>query len=426
MIAALISIFALCALLILRVPMLFSIIFSVILNFLLTSAWQDALPQLAISGMSRFVLISFPLFILAGGLMHAGGISGRLFEFARSLVGWMRGGLGHVNVLTCMFFGGMVGSSVAELAGTGSIMIPVMKENGYPNDFSAALTASASGLGPIIPPSNPMILYSAITGTSLGALFFAGIIPGILLGLGQMMVVAYLARKKGWRPYAPFRVAEVIRTGWRASLSFGLPLIILGGLVLGVFTPTEAGAFAAVYSVTLACIIYRELSLRDLYRVTVNAVQLTGEILLIVSMSFALGWGLSNARVPEMLVSLVNFFVIGDSQYLRIMALLLIAILAGFILDPLIPVVLPILLPTLLIFHIDLLHFGILMVLSVVIGQVTPPMAMALIISGRIAEVDQIQVFKANTPFLILILVFLMLVAAVPQIATWLPRLLMH
>ncbi len=424
MIAALISILVLCVLLILRVPMLVSIITSVVLNFFLTSAWQQALPQMMISGMSRFVLIALPLFVLAGGLMNAGGISGRLFEFARSIVGWMRGGLGHVNVVTSMFFGGMIGTSVADLAGTGSIVIPAMKENGYPADFSAALTASSAGIGPVIPPSNPMILYSAVTGTSLGTLFVAGIIPGILLGLSQMMVVAYLAKRNGWRPFSPFYLKEVIRTGKRASLSFGLPLIIVGGLAVGVFTPTEAGAFAVVYAATLACVIYRKLSLRDLYRVAVNATQLTGELLLIVSMSFALGWGLANARIPDMLVSVVNFFVIGDFQYMRILAMLFLAILAGMILDPLIPVLLPIILPTLLSFNIDLIHFGILIVIAVVIGQVTPPMAIALIVSGRIAEVDQIDVLKANTPFLIALVAFLLLLAAVPGLATWLPGLL--
>lgn len=424
MIAALISILVLCLLLILRIPMLVSIISSVILNFLLTSAWQQALPQMMISGMSRFVLIALPLFVLAGGLMNAGGISGRLFEFARSIVGWLRGGLGHVNVVTSMFFGGMIGTSVADLAGTGSIVIPAMKENGYPADFSAAVTASSAGIGPVIPPSNPMILYSAVTGTSLGTLFVAGIIPGILLGLSQMMVVAYLARKNGWRPYAPFHFGEVLRTGKRASLSFGLPIIIVGGLAVGIFTPTEAGAFAVVYAVILSCVIYKKLSLRDLYRVAVNAVQLTGELMLIVSMSFALGWGLANARVPDMLVSVVDFFVIADFQYMRILAMLFLAILAGMILDPLIPVLLPIILPTLLMFNIDLIHFGILIVIAVVIGQVTPPMAIALIVSGRIAEVDQIDVLKANTPFLLALVAFLLLLAAVPGIVTWLPGLL--
>ncbi len=190
MIGAMISIALLLVLLVLRVPMLISIASAVILNFYFSGAWALTLPQTMISGMTRFVLIALPLFVLAGGLMNAGGISARLFNFARAIVGPLRGGLAHVNVVTSMFFGGMIGSSTADLAGTGSIVIPAMKANGYPADFSAAVTASSSGIGPLIPPSSPMILYSAVTGVSLGALFLAGLIPGILLGLSQMQIIA--------------------------------------------------------------------------------------------------------------------------------------------------------------------------------------------------------------------------------------------
>ncbi len=424
MIGATLSIALLCGLLILRVPMLVSIATAVVVNFYLSGAWALTLPQTMMSGMNRFVLVALPLFVLAGGLMNAGGISARLFEFARAMVGWMRGGLAHVNVLTSMFFGGMIGSSTADLAGTGSIVIPAMKKNGYPGDFAAAVTASSAGIGPMIPPSSPMILYSAVTGTSLGALFLAGLIPGILLGLSQMLIIAVLARRRGWNPYAAFAIAEIRRTGRRALLSFGLPVIIVGGLVAGIFTPTEAGAFAVVYALFLAMIIYRRLSLRELYRVLVNAVQLTGELLVIVSLSFALGAGLTNAHVPEALVTIIDFIAIGDSEYLRILAMVILAIIAGMVLDPLIPVLVPIILPTLLAYNIDLIHFGVLMVVAVVIGQVTPPMAIALFISGRIAEVDQMDVLRANTPFLIGIVVFLLIAIAIPEVATWLPSVM--
>jgi tripartite ATP-independent transporter DctM subunit len=424
MTAALISIALLCGLLVLRVPMLVAIASAVIVNFALTGAWAITLPQTMMGGLSRFVLIALPLFVLAGGLMNAGGISGRLFEFARAVVGALRGGLAHVNVVTSMFFGGMIGSSTADLAGTGSIVIPAMKKAGYPPEFSAALTASSAGIGPLIPPSSPMILYSAVTGVSLGALFLAGIIPGLLLGLTQMMIVAWLARRRGWRPFAPFQLAEVRRTGRRAVLAFGLPAIIVGGLAVGVFTPTEAAAFAVVYAVFLSCFVYRRLDLAGLYRVTVNAVQLTGELLIIVSLSFALGWGLANARVPEALVDIIDFIVIADSDFLRILALVILAVIAGMILDPLIPVLVPIILPTLIAFDVDLVHFGILMVIAVVIGQVTPPMAIALVIAGRIANVDQIRVLNANGPFFIGIVVFMLIAIAVPGLATWLPSLM--
>jgi tripartite ATP-independent transporter DctM subunit len=424
MTAALISIALLCGLLVLRVPMLVAIASAVIVNFALTGAWAITLPQTMMGGLSRFVLIALPLFVLAGGLMNAGGISGRLFEFARAVVGALRGGLAHVNVVTSMFFGGMIGSSTADLAGTGSIVIPAMKKAGYPPEFSAALTASSAGIGPLIPPSSPMILYSAVTGVSLGALFLAGIIPGLLLGLTQMMIVAWLARRRGWRPFAPFQLAEVRRTGRRAVLAFGLPAIIVGGLAVGVFTPTEAAAFAVVYAVFLSCFVYRRLDLAGLYRVTVNAVQLTGELLIIVSLSFALGWGLANARVPEALVDIIDFIVIADSDFLRILALVILAVIAGMILDPLIPVLVPIILPTLIALNVDLVHFGILMVIAVVIGQLTPPMAIALIIAGRIANVDQIRVLNANWPFFIGIVVFMLIAIAVPGLATWLPSLM--
>ncbi len=424
MLGALFAVLLLCALLILRVPMLVAIGIAVVLNFYLSGAWALTLPQSMMSGMSRFVLVALPLFVLAGGLMNAGGISSRLFEFARAIVGWLRGGLAHVNVVTSMFFGGMIGSSTADLAGTGSIVIPAMKKNGYPADFAAALTASSSGVGPLVPPSSPMILYSAVTGTSLGALFLAGLIPGILLGLSQMFIIAFLARRRGWRAFADFSMQEVWRTGRRALLSFGLPIIIIGGLVIGAFTPTEAGAFAVVYAAALAVFVYRRLGWRDCYRVLGNAVQLTGELLVIVSLSFALGAGLTNAHVPEALVVIIDFIAIGDSEYLRILAMVLLAIIAGMVLDPLIPVLMPIIMPTLLVYDIDLIHFGVLMVIAVVIGQVTPPMAIALFIAGRIAEVDQIRVLRANMPFFIGIVIFLLIAIAIPEVATWLPSVM--
>ena len=419
-----VAILVLCGLLMLRVPMLVSVAGASFLNFYLSGAWALTLPQTIMSGLGRFVLIALPLFVLAGGLMNAGGISGRLFEFARAIVGSLRGGLAHVNVVTSMFFGGMIGSSTADLAGTGSIVIPAMKENKYPADFAAALTASSAGIGPLIPPSSPMILYSAVTGVSLGALFLAGVIPGLLLALSQMLIVAYLARKRGWLPYAAFSLHEVWRTGKRAVLSFGLPLIIVGGLVVGLFTPSEAGAFAVVYAMFLAIFVHRVLTLRGLYRVFVNAVQLSGELLIIVGLSFALGAGLTNAHVPEFLVQLIDLVVVYDSEFLKILALVSLAIVAGMILDPLIPVLLPIILPTLIAYNIDLVHFGVLMVIAVVIGQVTPPMAIALIIACKIADVDQIRVLRANTPFFLGIIAFMLFAIAVPAVATWLPEIM--
>ena len=424
MIGALIAIALLLVLLIMGVPMVAALIAAVGLNFFLSGQWGINLPQTMVSGVSQFTLIALPLFVLAGVTMNAGGISGRLFEFARALVGWMRGGLAQVNILTSMFFGGMIGSSTADLAGSSSILIPAMKKEGYSGEMSAAVSASSSGIGPLIPPSSPMILYSAITGTSLGALFLAGLIPGLLLGLTFMVVVTLLAWRRGWKRHGALSMCDIWHAGKRAGLAFGMPAIIVGGLVFGVFTPSEGGAFAVVYAILLSVFVYRTLPLKALYRVFVAALQLTGELLIIVSLSFALGSSLSAAHVPQALGALIEVFAVGDSLYLKLLVLMVLAIIAGMFLDPLIPVLVPVILPTLLMYDIDLLHFGTLMVMAVVIGQLTPPLAIALIITSRIARTDQMKIFVANMPFFLTIIAFTLVLMAVPQIATWLPSMM--
>jgi tripartite ATP-independent transporter DctM subunit len=420
MTVSLIAIGMLLLLLILGVPMVAALLAAVAFNFVVGGQWPMMVPQTMVSGVSQFTLIALPLFVLAGVIMNAGGISGRLFDFARALVGWMRGGLAQVNVLTSMFFGGMIGSSTADLAGSGSIVIPAMKREGYSSEMSAAVSSSSSGIGPLIPPSSPMILYSAVTGTSLGALFAAGLIPGLLLGLTFMLLITAMAIRRRWVRHGDLSMREIFVTGRSALLAFGMPLIIIGGLVMGVFTPSEGGSFAVVYAVLLSMFVYRTLNLRALYRVIVSALMLTGELLVIVSLSFALGSSLSSAHVPQALASVIDL-VTSDSMLLRLMLLVLLAIIAGMFLDPLIPVLVPVILPTLIIYEVDLLHFGVLMVLAVVIGQLTPPLAIALIITARIAQTDQMRIFVANLPFFLAILAFTMVLILVPEIATWLP-----
>jgi tripartite ATP-independent transporter DctM subunit len=415
------SIAALLGLLVLGTPMVAALLFAVAFNFVLSGQWPMMVPQTMISGVSQFTLIALPMFVLSGTIMNAGGISGRLFDFARALVGWMRGGLAQVNILTSIFFGGMIGSSTADLAGSGSILIPAMKKEGYSPEISAAVSASSSGVGPLIPPSSPMILYSAVTGTSLGALFLAGLIPGLILGASFMLLVTLLARRYGWSRHGRFAMAEVWRSGRKAILAFGVPGIIVGGLVIGVFTPSEGGAFAVVYALVISVFVYRSLDLRAVYRALVAALTLTGELLVIVALSFALGSSLSSAKVPQALGTLIEVLTVGDGMFLKLAILMLLAIVAGMFLDPLIPVLVPVILPTLIMHDVDLIHFGVLMVMAVVIGQLTPPLAIALIITGRIAHTDQLRVFVANIPFLVLIILVTIVLMLFPQIATWLP-----
>ena len=422
MVGAALGISFLVMLLILGVPMVAALVGSVAVGLFLGGQWALVMPQSIINGMSDYTLLSLPLFVLAGVIMNVGGLSARLFDFAHSLVGWMRGGLAQVDVLTSIFLGGMFGSSTADIAGTGSITIPAMKKAGYKADFAAATCAASSGVGPMIPPSSPMILYSAVTGTSLGALFMAGIIPGILMGLVFMGVVFVLARTRNFPRHGDLSLPEIWATFKSAFFSIGMPAIIVGGTTIGVFTPTEGGAFGVVYAIAVSMLVYRSMGVRDVYRATLAAVQLSGELLLMVGLSGALGVSLASAHVPEALAQMIDAITIGDSMFMRLVALMILAIIAGMFLDPLIPVLVPVILPTLLAFQIDLVHFGVLMVMAVVIGQLHPPIGIALIISGRIAGVDQVQVFKANIPYFIAIILFTLLLMAVPELSTWLPN----
>lgn len=422
---ALLTILTLCGLAIAGMPIIVALATSVVVFLLASGGWSMALPQQMLTGINDYILITLPLFILAGGIMNASGIADRLFGFASAMFGWLRGGLAHVNVAVSLMFGGMIGTSVADLAGSGSILIPKMKAHGYPGPLSAALTATSSGIGVLLPPSSPMILYSAVTGTSLGALFLAGVVPGLLLAAVLMITIAILARRYGWKPMEGFAWRKLLVTAKRAILPMGLPALILGGIVFGLFTPTEAGAFAVAYAMFLAMVVYRTLSIARFGRVLVEAAILTGEVLLVVGLSVALGWALSEARVPVMLADLLQTLFPFDTTIPQILVLLFIALIAGMILDPLIPMIMPVLLPTLLALDIDLVHFGILMIVTVVIGQVTPPVALALIVAARIGQEDVMETIKANTPFLISMVLFLLLLVCVPAISTWLPYALM-
>ncbi|MEO9337519.1 TRAP transporter large permease [Mesorhizobium sp. SB112] len=418
------TLLALCAFVLIGLPIVISLVASVLLFLAFSGGWALALPQQTLGGVGDYILITLPLFILAGGIMNATGIADRLFDFGVALVGWLRGGLAHVDVAASVMFGGMIGTSVADLAGTGSVTIPKLKAHGYPGPFAAAVTATSSGIGILIPPSSPMILYSAVTGTSLGALFLAGVIPGLLMALAMMITISILARRNGWQAVGTFQWKEVLRTGVHAILPLGMPGMILCGLVFGIFTPTEAGAFAVAYALILAGLVYRTLTLANMRRALVDSSILTGEVLMVVGFSTALGWALSQAGVPAALAHGLDVIFPFENTTMRIFALLFLALIAGMVLDPLIPMIMPVLLPSLTMMDVDLVHFGVLMVTTVVIGQVTPPVAIALLVAAKIGNEDVLKVTKANTPFLITLVLFLILLTMVPSLSTFLPALL--
>lgn len=411
-------------LLLLGTPLIIAMASGVAAYATMGGSWMLQYPQQVTDGMSSFVLLAMPLFILAGVVMNAGGVAERVFAFARSIFGSLPGGLAQVDVSTSLFFGGMVGTSVADLAGTGSTLIPQMKKHGYPGQYAAAVTASSSGIGPLIPPSSPMILYAAATGTSLGALFLAGIIPGVILTVVLMVVVAVQAKRNGWGEKIPFNWGEVWRTFRGAFLAFGVPLLVVLGLTLGVFTPTESGAFAVVYAILISSVVFRSLGVRRLYRCLIEAAVLTGEVMLIVGVSVALGAVLAMAGLPKFLTEFATTIVPGDAQLGYVVVLTVVAILAGMLFDPLIPVIMPVMLPTMLAVGIDPVYFGVIIVLTVIVGQVSPPVAMSLVVAAKIAKVDAWGVLRANTPFLIATVGVLALVIVFPALATWLPTVL--
>lgn len=419
------TILTLCVLALAGVPIIVALAASVVVFLTFSGGWMLAMPQQTLVGLSDYILVTLPLFILAGGIMNAGGIADRLFAFASALLGWMRGGLAHVNVGVSLMFGGMIGTSVADLAGSGSVIIPKMKEAGYPGPFAAALTATSSGIGVLVPPSSPMILYSAVTGTSLGAMFLAGAIPGLLMALALMITIGVLARRHGWKPAQGFSWQLLVKTGQAAILPMGMPVLILGGLVFGLFTPSEAGAFAVAYALFLSMIVYRSLDFHGLYRVAVDAAVLTGEVLMVVGLSTALGWALSQARVPVALAEVMTVLFPFESVVLQILSLLLLALIAGMVLDPLIPMIMPVLLPSLMTLDVDLVHFGVLMVMTVAIGQVTPPVALALLVAARIGNEEVMAVTRANTAFLLAMVGLLLILVLVPSLSLWLPSFLM-
>lgn len=415
---------ALCVFVLIGLPIVISLAASVLLFLAFSGGWALALPQQTLGGVGDYILITLPLFILAGGIMNATGIADKLFDFGVALVGWMRGGLAHVDVIASVMFGGMIGTSVADLAGSGSVTIPKLKAHGYPGAFACAVTATSSGIGVLIPPSSPMILYSAVTGTSLGALFLAGVIPGLLMAVAMMITISILARRNGWKAMGTFEWSEVIRTGKHAILPLGMPGLILFGLMFGVFTATEAGAFAVAYALLLSTVVYRTLTLSNMRRALVDSCILTGEVLMVVGFSTALGWALSQAGVPAALANGLQTVFPFENTTLKIFALLVIALIAGMVLDPLIPMIMPVLLPSLMIMDVDLVHFGVLMVTTVVIGQVTPPVAIALLVAAKIGNEDVMKVAKANMPFLIALFLFLILLVLVPSLSTALPEIL--
>jgi len=380
--------------------------------------------QRVLSGLDSFPLLAIPMFLLAGNLMNTGGITERIFGFANALVGHIRGGLGHVNVLASMIFAGMSGSATADAAGLGQIEIKAMTDAGYDRDYSVAITGASALIGPIIPPSIPMVLYGILAEVSVGALFIGGIVPGLLMGASLMLTASVYARRRGYpkRPWGGLgRVWSALRRG---ALSLLTPIIIIGGIASGIFTATEAAAMACLYAGILVCLVYREMDATGLWRVLRTTMLDSAVIMVIFGTANLFGYLLVRLRVPYLMAEWITGLTTNPLLVLLLLNLLFLIIGCFESAAVTITIMTPILMPLVERVGIDPIHFGVVMVVNLMIGNLTPPFGMVLFVLQRVGDLPFDRLVRALMPFLIPLGTILLMTILVPPTVTWLPRLL--
>ena len=381
--------------------------------------------QRMIGGIDTFPLLAIPFFILAGNLMNTGGITDRLVAFSRALVGHVVGGLAHVVVVTNMIMAGMSGSGIADAAGSGAVLIPAMQRTGYGVPFAAAIVAAAGTIGPIIPPSIPFVIYGSLANTSIGRLLLAGAVPGVLMGILLMIFVYFIAKRRNYPKEARVKGGDL----WRATLSaippMGMPIIILGGIIAGVMTPTEAAAAGALYAFVLGYFIYGELKPRDLPRVITETVVGTSAVAIIISAAQPMGWILTYEMAPMKVLALFQDANLSKAMLLLIINVIL--LILGCFMEGLAVMVMavPVLLPLLQQAGIDPLHFGVIFVLNAMIGTITPPVGTIMYVVCALGKISIGQFSREAWPFMIALTICLFIVTYVPILSTWLPDLLM-
>lgn len=409
----------------LGIPLVFSILAASVLTIILVRPEIPLLlvSQIFMNGMDQFLLLAVAFFFLAGEFMNRGGITRRVIDFANALVGHFRGGLAQVNIMSSLFFSGISGSAVADTAAIGSVMIPAMKERGYSGAFAAAITQCSSVVGPIIPPSIPIIVYAVLAEQSVGTMFLAGIVPGLIIGMCLMIAVAILARRCSFEssPRQPFWA--IVKTGLGALVALLTPVIIVGGILGGVMTATEAGAVACLYAFLTGIFYFRELDLRGIAQSLISAAQGTAMVLVIVGASSLFAWIVADLRLSQAVGTAITSF--SDSPIVFLILVNLFALLLGLFLDPLAALVIlvPLLLPNALELGISPVHFGVVMVFNLMIGLTTPPVGYLIYLSAHIAGERPEKVIKESLPFMAALFVALAILTFVPFVTTALPGL---
>jgi len=379
--------------------------------------------QRMVTGIDSFVLLAIPLFILTGNLMNAGGITDRLFSFARGLVGHFRGGLGQANIIASMIFSGMSGSAVADAGGLGVIEIKAMNDQGYPKGFSGAVTIASSVIGPVIPPSIPMVLYGALANVSVGRLFMGGIIPGILVGISLMILVYMMSVKHNYPRDKRISFKEFLIRFEKAFLPTLTPVIILGGIIGGIFTPTEAAAVAAVYAFALSFFVYRTIKIKDIPKILLDTMVTTAIVTFIISNASSFSYLLLLGDISGKLVNALT--AITMNRYVMLLILNIVLLFFGCVMEAGVALILlvPILVPLLNIVGIDLVHFGVVMTLNLMIGVATPPIGMSLFVVSQISNMKVEDLMQSILPFLIPPIIVLFVITYIPILVTWIPNL---
>lgn len=394
------------------------------LMFVTSGMKWSILSQHLYTGVNSFTLLSIPLFLLAAKLMNTGSITKKLFAFCMKVVGWLPGGLGHVNVLCSVVFAGMSGTAVSDAGGLGSIEIKAMNENGFDNDFSCCVTAASSTLGPIIPPSIPLVVYATVSGASVGALFMAGIIPGVIMALLMMVVVTIYAIIRHY-PRTKFPSgSEFLHALKEGFLPLMAPIILLVGIYGGVFTPTESAAVVVCYSLFLEIVIYKELTFKKFIMVLKETVRDSITIALIIAGATFFGYVATRAKIPQMILTGMTSIVSNKFMLLIIINIFLLIIGCFLETASAITIVVPLIMPLLKAYQINLTQFGIIMVLNLMIGLLTPPFGLVLFVISKIGNISIGRFSKALLPWLFALLVALLLVTFVPQLSLYLPMTL--
>ena len=414
-------------LLALGVPIAYSIGISAILTILVSMPGDIAMTTVAqrmSTGLDSFPLLAIPFFILAGQLMNQGGIARRLINFARTLIGWLPGALAHVNILASMFFGAISGSAVAAASAIGGAMNDQMLEEGYDPEYNASVNITSATTGMIIPPSNILIVYSlASGGVSIGALFVAGYVPGILVGLALMIVAGVIAVRRKYPVAQTLKetsIKSILTTFFDALPSLLLLFIVIGGIIAGIFTATEASAIAVLYTLVLA-FIYGEVKTKDLPGVLLNAVKTTSIVMILIATSMAMSWVLAFENIPQdVSAALLSF---SDSKIVILIIINLVLLAVGVFMDmtPAVLIFTPIFLPVVMELGVDPIHFGIMMVLNLCIGLCTPPVGSVLFVGAAVAKISISRLLRPLMPLFIAMLIILLLVTYIPELSLWLP-----